>query len=71
MLLNIDMYLYDSLYDCANDTVNNIEDDADFCEAEYDLFWDWYDEKGFSEEDRKYVASCGYDVDQFIKEVTK
>ena len=53
--MNINIDLYNSLRDCATDTVNRIEDDAEFCEAEFDLFREWYSEKGFTKEDESYV----------------
>ena len=61
----IDFDLYDSLQDMARDTCNLIEDDAMFCDAEWNLFQEWYDEKGFTDEDWKYVDACGYCEDQF------
>ena len=66
--MNINIDLYNSLRDCAADTVNRIEDDAEFCEAEFDLFREWYSEKGFTKEDESYVEACGYDLDQFYEE---
>lgn len=63
--MNINIYDYINLRLCAGDTVNTIEDDEEFCEAEFDLFRDWYREKGFTEEDEQYVEACGYDLDQF------
>lgn len=63
--MNVDINLYDSLRTCAGDTVNTIEDDAKFCEAEFDLFREWYREKGFTDDDWDYVLACGYDTDQF------
>lgn len=65
--MNINIDLYNSLRDCAVDTVNRIEDDAEFCEAEFDLFREWYSEKGFTKEDEGYVEACGYDLDQFYE----
>ena len=56
-----ELYLYNSLEDCARNTVNTIEDDEEFCIEEWDLFRDWYDERGFTEDDWSYVESCGYD----------
>ena len=55
-----ELYLYDALEDCARDTVRTIEDDEEFCIAEWDLFRDWYDERGFTEDDWEYVEACGY-----------
>ena len=46
--MNIDIDRYASLKECAADTVNRIEDDAEFCEAEFDLFREWYTEKKFT-----------------------
>lgn len=63
--MNVDINLYDSLRTCAGDTVNTIEDDAKFCETEFDLFREWYREKGFTDDDWDYVLACGYDTDQF------
>lgn len=66
--MNIDIDRYASLKECAADTVNRIQDDAEFCEAEFDLFREWYSEKRFTDEDWNYVLGCGYEVDQFQDE---
>lgn len=65
MEINID--LYSTLQNCARDTVNLIDDDEEFCEAEYELFKEWYEEKGYTDDDWLYVEACGYERDQFEK----
>lgn len=56
---------YKDLRSCAGDTVNLIQDDDKFCEAEYELFRDWCEQRGFSNEDADYVLACGYDLEIF------
>lgn len=63
--MNIRIELYNSLRNCAGDTVNLIEDDSEFCEAEFELFREWYKERGFTKEDAEYVEACGYDLNIF------
>ena len=60
--------LYDSLQDMARDNCNLIEDDAAFCDAEWNLFKAWYNEKGFTDDDWSYVLTAGYEEDQFGSE---
>ena len=61
----VDLNMWKTLRECARDTVDKIEDDEEFCIAEFDLFCTWEEEKGFTDDDRDYVVSCGYDLGQF------
>lgn len=62
-IVNID--LFDTLRFACGDLINVIEDDAAFNDAEWNFMHYWYKEKGFTEEDWKYVEACGYEYDQF------
>ena len=48
--------------------MNQIQDDSEFCEAEFELFREWFKVKGFSEFDARYVEACGYDLDLFYED---
>lgn len=58
---SVNLIMWNTLRGCAGETVNLIEDDSGFCVAEYDLFREWYREKGFTKADADYVEACGYD----------
>lgn len=49
--------------------INPIEDDRAFCDAEWNFMQYWFHNKGFTENDYRYVEACGYERDQFRKEV--
>ena len=66
--MKINIELYNDLRSCAGDTVNQIRDDSEFCEAEFELFREWFKAKGFSEFDARYVEACGYDLDLFYED---
>ena len=52
---------------CA-EWVNPIENDQIFCDVEWNFCQYWFDKKGFTENDYRYIESCGYERDQFRKE---
>ena len=45
--------------------VNQIENDAEFCEAEHDLIAEYIQNYEVSEEDRKLAETKGYDISFF------
>ncbi len=65
---NVNIDLFDSLQNACRDLINIIEDDAAFCDAEWNFMHYWFDKKGFTENDYRYAEACGYERDQFIKE---
>ena len=67
-IYNMDLEAYFTLRDCAADTVNRIEDDSEFCEAEHDLFHRWHRERGFTADDWRYIRGCGYEDMDFERE---
>ena len=64
----VDVYLYDDLQNCCRDLVNIIDDDGIFCDVEWNLMHEYFGVKGFTKDDWEYVESCGYAMDQFIRE---
>ena len=63
--VDIDRYL--SLKECCQKTINCIVDDYIFADAEYNLIGLWKKLKGFSADDAKYAASCGYEGCWFME----
>ena len=61
----IDFDKYQDLRSCAEATIGRIHDDQQFCDAEWNMFHHWRDEKGFTEDDWKYIEACGYEKNQF------
>lgn len=48
--------------------VDQIEDDAEFCEQEHDLIAEYFRTNNVTEEDIKLAEAKGYDVSYFINE---
>lgn len=65
LMKQVNLDHYNSLQHACRDLVNVIEDDQLFSEIEYNLMHDWYSRFGFTDDDARYVKSCGYDVEQF------
>ena len=56
---------YDSLQSCAEENIGCIPNDQQFCDAEWNFFHWWRDNKGFTTEDWEYIEACGYEDEQF------
>lgn len=57
---------YTSLRQIADEMISQIEDDDIFAEIEWNLFQTWFNKRGFTNEDWRYVLSCGYTRNQFV-----
>ena len=66
--MNIDFDCYNGLRQMAGESCNRLEDDRTFCDCEWNLFKQWYMERGFTEDEWQYVEACGYERGQFGNE---
>lgn len=53
---------------CA-EWINPINDDKIFCDVEWNFIQFWFQERGFTENDYRFIETLGYERDQFRKEV--
>ena len=65
-IVNIDLYA--DLKQACSDLVNEIIDDELFTDVEWNFMHYWYDERGFTEDEWRYVRACGYEPYQFKRE---
>ena len=65
--ITINVYEYSSLRDCMK-VISKIHDDTVFAEAEYNLIGLWKTKRGFTDDDGKYAASCGYEGCWFMED---
>lgn len=68
LLKEVDLDKYTLLSTACAEWISPLENDHIFCDVEWNFMQYWFHKKGFTENDFKYIESCGYERDQFVKE---
>ena len=69
LLKDVKLNKYNLLSTACSEWVKPIQNDEVFCEVEWNFMQYWFHNKGFTENDYRYIEACGYERDQFTEEI--